>query len=118
MRNERDIAIGTLSDLHKDVYGFRPRGVYDIDSMSVDDIEDEIERLIPELIEVQEEDTKREKAAIVEFEQTVTDTIERGAGTRANAIKWLRDAEEDEYMTDGYFGYLYGLPHNYFEKVA
>jgi len=117
-RTAHDTAWDTLSDLHKDVYGFRPRGVYDFDSMSTDDIEDEIERLIPALNEVVAAEQARERAAIVAFEQVITETIANGAGTRANAINWLRDAEEDDFMTDGYFGFLYGLPHNYFEKAA
>lgn len=118
MPTEHGTAWGTLSDLHKDVYGFRPRGVYDFESMSVDDIEDEIERLIPELNKVVEEEEELQRLAIVDFEKTVTDTIANGAGNRTTALKWLMDAEEDDFLTDNYFCYTYGLPYNYFDKAA
>jgi len=115
---EHDLAWGTLSDLHKDVYGFRPRDVYNFKEMSVSDIEDEIKRLIPELEQVNKEIEEREQSCIQDFEQIISDTIASGANTRVNAIKWLKDAEEDDGMTDGFFCYTYGLPYNYFDKVA
>ena len=40
MLDARDNLISLISDLHKDARGFRPRGMFDWDAMSIADLED------------------------------------------------------------------------------
>jgi hypothetical protein len=54
-----------------------------------------------------------QKDNIADFERLVKQNMDVGAKDRAEAIQWLIDAEEDEYMEDGYFRYLYGIPAYY-----
>jgi hypothetical protein len=43
---EKDMAASTLSDVYKETYGFRPRGIYPIETMTLADIEEEISILV------------------------------------------------------------------------
>ena len=82
----------TFSDLHKEVYGFRPRGHhYDIAS------NDEKQKIWDELCEeleannlVEQEQTIK---AVARFEARIADVIELGAGNRTNALRWMSQQE-------------------------
>jgi hypothetical protein len=84
-----------FSDLHKDVYGFRPRGVL------MDDWHDRTPRQKQELwnalCDQLEENTKAEKAAevvaIEKFEARIQDIIELGASNRVEALRWITGSE-------------------------
>ena len=84
-----------FSDLHKDVYGVRPRGA------RMDNWNGRTPRQKQELwnilCEQLEENTKAEKAAEVikvqEFEARIKDVIELGAGNRTNALLWISGTE-------------------------
>lgn len=91
-----------FSDLHKDVYGFRPRGSL------MDDWNDRTPRQKQELwnalCDELEENTKAEKAAevvaIEKFEARVQDVIELGAGNRTNALLWMTSTETFYHIQD------------------
>lgn len=107
------------SDLHKDAYGFRPRGsAWEAwVNMNPDQKQAEWDFLIEVLARRMAEDDIREQECIATFEATVALTIENGAKDRETAIRWLMDA--DECMGDvEYFCYHNGLPYNYFRKAA
>ena len=60
----RDMAMGQLSDIFKDVHGFRPRGYYNWEVMTDQDIEDEMNSLCEKLSErmaFEAEEIKREE---------------------------------------------------------
>ena len=90
------------SDLHKDVYGFRPRGSL------MDEWHDRTPRQKQELwnalCDQLEENTKAEKAAevvaIEKFEARVQDIIELGAGNRTNALLWMTGTETFYHIQD------------------
>ena len=42
---DRDIALSDLSDTFKEINGWRPRGMYDLDNMTLEDIYAETDRL-------------------------------------------------------------------------
>ena len=46
MSTELDIQKAVLSDIFKEIRGFRPRGIYKWDSMDMDAVSAEIERLL------------------------------------------------------------------------
>lgn len=102
------------SDLHKDVYGVRPRN-YSREDVSQEDFDYLCKQL--ELNNIQEE--KAKKVAIREFEESVTKTMEVGNVNRKTAIKWLMEAEgikKDTQEDEGYYCYMNNLPYDYFDK--
>lgn len=105
---------GTYSDMHKEVYGFRPRNVSEQDWGSEKWLQEAIRDLHPVLVETIAAEETREKSAILEFESRVSEIMELGATTRDTAIKWLMSAEDDEASVNvDYFSYKYGLPSGY-----
>lgn len=106
-------------ELYKDVNGFRPRHI-DYSKMSDAELKADFDFLVERLAEVQAEEAAREAAAVKEFEELVQHTIEAGARTRENAIKWLFEAENDPYVfaDPDYYCHSHGLPYGYFNKKA
>jgi len=86
--NSRDGDI--FSDLHKDVYGFRPRGVtFD----SLEDFDAEFERLVVRLNEQEDEDQIRQTANMEKFAQRVMETMELCNCDQRRAVEIIADAE-------------------------
>lgn len=114
----REMMLEVWSDLHKDAYGFRPRDWDRVNSLSLEAMTAEYDRMIVALEESIEEDKRQKARAVEEFEASILDTIRLGASDRATAIRWIRDGFNDETVTldDGYFEYLLGLPYGYVEK--
>ena len=79
-----------FSDLHKDVYGFRPRGVT-FDSLEAFDAE--FERLVGRLGEQQDEDAVRQSANLVKFFDRVLETMELCNCDQYRAIEIIAEAE-------------------------
>lgn len=103
-------------DMHKDAYGFRPRGI-DTSSWTLEQFDKEFE-LLGTIIERQEQSRIASEAeASVGFEKRVADLIHSGAGSRETAIRWIHDAEESN-GDDEYLCFLLGLPYSYFKKVV
>ena len=90
------------SDLHKDVYGFRPRGADkdNWDLMGPTRKQAHWDQLCAKL----EENTKAEKeaelVAIEKFEARIKDVIELGAGNRTNALLWISGTETFHHIQD------------------
>jgi hypothetical protein len=97
--NSRD---GDLfSDLHKDVYGFRPRGLtFD----STEDFDAEFERLVGRLSEQLDEDTVRQSANLNKFFERVLETMELCNCDQYRAIEIIADAE-GELEAFQFYGY-------------
>lgn len=103
------------SDYHKDLYGFRPRGMSDEQWNSEEWLRAEIKHLDEVATSIYAKEAKQEQAAIDEFEKSVVEAIAFGAGDRESAIEWLMAAEgvAGDYK---YFCHLNNLPYNYFDK--
>ena len=97
--NSRD---GDLfSDLHKDVYGFRPRGLtFD----STEDFDAEFERLVGRLSEQLDEDAVRQSANLNKFFERVLETMELCNCDQYRAIEIIADAE-GELDAFQFYGY-------------
>lgn len=109
----RNEMLQTISDLHKDAYGFRPRGMR-YNEMTTDELSAEFSRLLDALEVTMAEDARAEAAAIKKFEATIARIIASGAGNRETALRWFRDANKDDmYMGDESLRYNLGLPWDY-----
>lgn len=86
--NSRDGNI--FSDLHKDVYGFRPRYVtFD----SVDAFNNEYEYLVQRLNEQNDEEKIRQEANMEAFANRVRETMELCNCDQRRAVEIIADAE-------------------------
>jgi hypothetical protein len=103
-------------DMHKDAYGFRPRGI-DTSSWTLDQFEAEF-KVLGEVIEAEEKvRIAAEQNAVFSFEKRISDLMFSGAKDRATAMRWIHEAE-DTNGDDDYLAYTLGLPYQYFRKVA
>jgi len=102
---EFDDVLGCYSDLHKDVYGYRPRGMT---GWTLQDFQNAIEELQPKLKVVMAE----EAAAVIELESRIATLIKMGASNRDAAIRWIADAEECTGDM-GFLCYKLGVPYGY-----
>ena len=81
-----------FSDLHKDAYGFRPRGheFYDATPERKQEIWDYFCTIVEENIAAERE---HEARALRDFEQEVENMIDLGAGDRTTALRWMTQNE-------------------------
>lgn len=101
-------------DAYKDAYGFRPRHM-NLQAMSEAELEAELADLQLAIDRAIEREKIEQAEAIVSFEELVQHTIEYGARTRENALRWI--AEGEQYNGDwDHLCYRYGLPYGYFNK--
>lgn len=116
-----------ISDASKDANGCRRR--LDISEYTVAELEELCDFYAAAASRAAEEERAREAAAEARFEKTVASLIESGAGDRATAVRWIRDAysESDLAYGDDYIKYSLGVSyrydlehgdHNYFERKA
>lgn len=99
-------------ECHKDAYGVKGRH-YDFDSMSIEELEAELDRLISVANQVAEAEAEAEETALRHFEAQVAKNIEYGAKDRKTAIRWILAAEElDKEYDMGYICYSLGLNYN------
>lgn len=109
--------VDTVSDLHKDAYGFRPSELFWEEWIGSTDAErqaiwDSLERALEVSMEIERENEQR---AIERFEALVRVNIDAGAEDRETALRWIMDASR----ANGDWEYLcweQGLPYRYFER--
>lgn len=110
---------GTVSDLHKDVYGFRPGEDFWANwALASDDEKQSIwDSLIKGLEATMAAEEALEQAAIAEFEDRVEQLLKYGAQNRAEAIDWIvqsLELTETELMYGGeYACFQLGLPYRF-----
>jgi hypothetical protein len=75
------------SDMYKDTYGCRPRGVFE--GKTIEDVQAMIDKLEPALDAELERERKMNLAAIAEMEKRISDTVSVGAIGRRQAMAWL-----------------------------
>ena len=101
-------------DMHKDAYGFRPRGI-DTSSWTEADFEREFFQLS---VTIAEEDRIRKEAeekAAHDFEMRILSLQMTGATDRDMALRWVHEAEGSD-GDDEYLCFLVGLPYGYFRR--
>lgn len=103
-------------DMHKDAYGFRPRGV-DTSAWTESDFMEQFEHMGCIINENERQRKAAEEKASHDFEIRVQTIISCGASDRAMALRWIHEAEGAN-GDDDYLCYLVGLPYGYFAKDA
>jgi hypothetical protein len=106
-----------ISDLHKDAYGFRPKGDYFAwwESCSADEKQAEWDRLHDAFIAREESEREMEAEDIKNLEDRIVALREHGARSREMAVRWLDEAFE----TNGDISFLewnLGVPYGYLTK--
>lgn len=106
-----------ISDLHKDAFGFRPKGNYYVwwESLSDDEKQAEWDSLYETLVAREESERHAEERAIVNLDQRIASLMHHGARSREMAIRWLDEA----YETGGdvsFLEYQLGVPYGYLTK--
>lgn len=113
----------TVSDLHKDAYGFRPSQNWWMHwEEATDDAKQAIwDDLISALEDSINEQKIQQKKAIESFEALVKKNIEYGAKDRADAIAWICDSYDCENAHSvygwNYLEYEMGLPYGYISGI-
>ena len=81
-----------FSDLHKDAYGFRPRGhnFYTATPAKKQEIWD---ATILDMNAAQEAEEARADECEKEFKDQISKVIQAGAGNRINALRWMTSTE-------------------------
>jgi hypothetical protein len=87
-----------ISDASKDAFGSRYR--FDPFIMSVKELEDLADYYSEEVGRTIEREERAHAEAEASFESRVANLIESGAGDRATAIRWIRDAHRDDAWCD------------------
>ena len=88
-----------FSDLHKDAYGFRPRGHEYYEAAPARKQEIWV-KVCEDLEAAQEEEARREQEAVAEFKAQITKVIEAGAGNRITALRWMTSTETFYHSQD------------------
>tara|TARA_R110000772_G_scaffold245860_1_gene359430 strand:- start:233 stop:643 length:411 start_codon:yes stop_codon:yes gene_type:complete len=119
---EKSEALSLLSDIYKDAYGCRPRGVYNGEAMSLEEINAEIDEVhATSMMNMKMEEAYALKCEVA-FKELVQDTIGFGANDEKTALKWLFDGhlgdnEVDYFEIEGFL-YHYGIMYtDYGKKV-
>ncbi len=108
----------TVSDLHKDTYGFRPCVSFWTEWRSGTDDQKQViwdQLIAAHDIEVQLYRAARQRS-IDEFEATIARTIELGASDRATAIRWFIEGYPDfdsSWHSGEYLCWELNIPYNY-----
>lgn len=108
----------TVSDLHKDAFGFRPCQNWWADWQSMNPIgkQQEWDSLIVSLERRIEEDKADEAYAVEKFVKLVETTIAAGAGDVETAHRWIMEASDCNGDWE-YLCWTHGLPYRYFKKA-
>ena len=88
-----------FSDLHKDAYGFRPRGHEYYEALPARKQEIWV-RVCKDLEAAQAEEARMERKALLEFHDTLERVIEAGAGDRQTALRWMTSTETFYHSQD------------------
>lgn len=100
------------SDLHKDVYGFRPR--HDASDWTVDRYKENLDFLQGELEQKFDEHRDRRNEAFERFVKRVDDIMKVVIGcTHERAVEIIAESEDIDLRYDmGYFEYCMGLEYD------
>ena len=83
MFDARDNLISLISDLHKDARGFRPRGMYNYDAMSLADLDALVESLAQEV----EDAIEADRLWAIELDRQWRDDVALGVVAPDDSVK-------------------------------
>jgi len=106
-----------MSNLAKEAYGTRSM-CPDTRNMTFNELEVAYDDLCKAAEQAYLESKAAQELCVKQFESKLVELQAAGAGDRETALRWLRDAEDNEYMDDGYFEYTFNLPYGYLTVEA
>jgi urocanate hydratase len=91
-----------FSDLHKDVYGYRPRGwkLDDWNAMNADQKQEMWDTLCDQLEENSENEKKIEAMKVEEFKERIHQAQTYGAADYWDALRWITGRETFYHIQD------------------
>lgn len=110
--SKREDILDNISDVYKEAFGFRPRG-YGFDTMTLAQLEELYNEWIYRGELNYRIEQKRQALALEQFEERVADLIKMGASNRENAIRWIVDGLDDDYMDGKHVCYLLDVPYSF-----
>ena len=108
-----------VSDLFKDVNGFRPGSTFYTAWNSGNDDQKQViwDNLILQLEEKYNEDKRIEAEETEKFEAQIASAIDAGAGSRETALRWIVEgldlSDSDKLYGGDYICYTLNLPYSY-----
>ena len=100
-----------ISDHHKEAYGFRPSHLKEWWTPG------EVEDYHRELSDICEAEARAERAweehNLDKMEVKIGEIIAMGAGDRQTALRWILEAEGDDFYDASSFSYEAGLPYSF-----
>ena len=115
-QEEKDECLMWISDLYKDVHGYRPRN-WDFNAMSFEELTDFVNDLSEQAEEQDRQEQEWAEICLVEFNKKLQEDIDLGAGDRKTALTWMLqgdmgdDTELDPYAID-YFTSRRGISYS------
>ena len=115
-QEEKDECLMWISDLYKDVHGYRPRN-WDFNVMSFEELTDFVNSLSEQSEEQDRQEQEWAEICLVEFNKKLQEVIDLGAGDRKTALTWMLqgdmgdDTELDMYAID-YFTATRGISYS------
>jgi len=107
----KDDIASYISDASKDAYGSRHR--FDHTVMSITELDAMAARYSDAVVAAIDEEEAAHVRNIASFEANIATIIESGAGDRATALRWIREANGDDYYGDESLRYNLNLPWDY-----
>lgn len=107
--------LSTLSDLHKEAFGFRPRG-YDFDAMPNQELFNLADEWSLAAQATWDREAAEQAARDAEFETRIRSLVGMGASDRETAIRWILDGDDSfnlEYDSVGYVCHCLGISYSY-----
>ena len=108
----------TISDLHKDAWGYRPsQGFWVRWNCATDDAKQKIwNDLIDDMVANDQAEAKAKKENASKLFLRIKETCKLGASNYRTAIRWILDADElehDQYYEGGQFAWEYNLAYRH-----
>ena len=108
--SEKDQLLSMISDVHKDAYGFRPRGLYT--GMTVKELEVELDRLCEAASEEADRIEKLEAENWKALKKHLSGLVDIGAKDFKQALVWDMQAEDVESWDFGFYCYHKGIAYS------
>ncbi len=105
--SEKEQLLTYISDVHKDAYGFRPRGTYN--GMSVQELKVELDRLSEAASEEADRIANLEDRNWKALKKHLSGLVDIGAKDFKQALVWDMQAEDVESWDFGFYCYHKGI---------
>jgi hypothetical protein len=108
----------TVSDLHKDAYGFRPKGDFWTywEGASNDQKQELWDSMYGTMQRTLELERELQDEAVVKFENTLASMMHLGARSKEMAIHWLHEAHNTNGDNE-YLDYMLNVPYGTVKKT-